>query len=117
MRHPLFRHDLPACFKYGSKWQSGPDLAYSHSGLLTGNRSYRGIFVPIFSDAVYTVLKTEITDFTARKTGLIIPFWMADRREDGLEYAQSKGRPVVHSGFFMDPWFFRPAHKDTSEYY
>jgi hypothetical protein len=50
-----------------------------------GNRPYWGTFDPIFPDTVYTGLESEIGNFAGRKTGLIIPFWLADRRSDGLE--------------------------------
>jgi hypothetical protein len=50
-----------------------------------GNRSYWGTFDHIFSDTDYKSLESEITSFAGRKTGLIIPFWLADRRSDGLE--------------------------------
>jgi len=30
-------------------------------------------------------LESEIANFAGKKTGLIIPFWLADRRSDGLE--------------------------------
>jgi hypothetical protein len=40
-----------------------------------GNRSYWGIFDPIFSDTVYMGLESEIASFVGRKTGLIIPYW------------------------------------------
>ena len=54
-----------------------------------GNRSYWGIFDPLFSDNGYTGLESEITSFAGRKTGLIIPFWLADRRSDGLEQGEN----------------------------
>jgi hypothetical protein len=34
---------------------------------------------------MYTGLESEIGNFAGRKTGLIIPYWLADRRSDGLE--------------------------------
>jgi len=30
-------------------------------------------------------LESKIANFAGKKTGLIIPFWLADRRSDGLE--------------------------------
>jgi hypothetical protein len=55
-----------------------------------GNRSYWGTFEPIFSDTGYKGLEPEIASFAGRKTGLIIPFWLADRRSDGLEQGEMK---------------------------
>jgi hypothetical protein len=37
---------------------------------------------------MYMGLESEITDFAGRKTGLIIPFWMADRLPDGPEQGE-----------------------------
>jgi len=39
----------------------------------------------LFSDNVYTGLESEITNIAGRKTGHIVPLWLADRRSDGLE--------------------------------
>ena len=39
----------------------------------------------LFSDNGYTGLESEIANFAGRKTGLIIPYWLADRCSDGLE--------------------------------
>jgi hypothetical protein len=52
---------------------------------VSGNRSYLGTFEHIFSDTCNKGLESEITRLTKRKTGLIIPYWLADRRSDGLE--------------------------------
>ncbi len=81
----LFGPALPLCIKYGSKWQSE-----HNSGIFTfwpgpRNRSYWGTFNHLFSDTGYTGSESEITDFTWRKTGLIIPYWLADRFFDGLK--------------------------------
>ncbi len=35
-------------------------------------------------------LESEITVFLGNKTGLIIPFWLADRFSDGLEDGERK---------------------------
>jgi hypothetical protein len=35
-------------------------------------------------------------DFAARKTGLFIPYWEAKLWFYGLEYAETKERPVLH---------------------
>jgi hypothetical protein len=55
----------------------GSILAYSRFGrfLVTG----------LIGDTCNTGLESEIPDFSGRKTGLIIPYWMADRLPDGLE--------------------------------
>jgi hypothetical protein len=50
-----------------------------------GNRSYWGVFDHIFPDTGYKGLEPEIASFSGRKTGLIIPYWLADRCADGLE--------------------------------
>ncbi len=55
-----------------------------------GNRSYWGIFDPLFSDNVYFRLESEIADSAGRKTGLNIPFWMAELLFYGLEYRETK---------------------------
>jgi hypothetical protein len=39
-------------------------------------------------------MESEIADFTVRKTGLIIPYWLADRLSDALELGKEK-RPVL----------------------
>ena len=80
-----FGHTLPSCKEKGSKWQSGLNLGIFMFQAGFGNRSFWGIFDPIFSDTTYTGLESEIASFAGRKTGLIIPFWEADRRSDGLE--------------------------------
>jgi len=56
---------------------------------VSGNRTYWGIFDHLFSDTCNKGLESEITRFAGRKTGLIIPFWLADRRSDGLEKAEN----------------------------
>jgi len=52
---------------------------------VSGNRSYLGTFEHIFSDTCNKGLESEIASFAGRKTGLIIPYWLADRYSDGLE--------------------------------
>jgi hypothetical protein len=37
---------------------------------------------------MYMGLESEITHFAGRKTGLIIPFWRADRLPDGPEQGE-----------------------------
>jgi hypothetical protein len=80
---------LPACSpsytKLGSKSQSVLNSGIFAFRPVFGNRSYWGIFDHIFSDTGYTGLESEIANFAGRKTGLIIPFWLADRHSDGLE--------------------------------
>jgi len=73
------------CTKYGSKWQSGLNsgIFIFHAGF--GNRSYWGTFEHVFSDTGSTGLESEIAHFSGRKIGLIIPYWLANRRSDGLE--------------------------------
>jgi hypothetical protein len=46
------------------------------------NRSYWSIFNPYFSDYGYFCTDSETACFTAKKTGLIIPYWMADLLTD-----------------------------------
>jgi hypothetical protein len=76
----------PALYiKSGLKWQSGLNYGIFTFWPVRGNRSYWGTFDPIFSDYGYTGLESEIASFEGRKTGLIIPFWLVDRRSDGLE--------------------------------
>ena len=80
---------FPACsasyIKSGSKWQSGLNSGIFTFWSVRGNRFYWGTFGLLFSDTRYTGLESEIANFAGRKTGLIIPFWLADRRSDGLE--------------------------------
>jgi hypothetical protein len=49
-----------------------------------------GPFDHLFSDTGYTGSESEITDFTWRKTGLFIPFWLAKLNFYGLEYGEMK---------------------------
>ena len=56
---------------------------------VSGNRSYLGTFEHIFSDTCNKGLESEITRFAGRKTGLIIPYWLADRCSDGLEQGKN----------------------------
>jgi len=79
---------FPHVFKTGSKWQSGLKSGIFIIRVDPGNRSYWGTFDPLFSDTGYKGLESEITDFAGRKTGLFIPFWMADRLPDGLEQGE-----------------------------
>ncbi len=66
-----------------------------------GNRSYWGTFDPIFSDYGYTGLESEIADSAVRKTGPIIPFWLAKLLFYGLEYREMERRPVLGVGVFQ----------------
>jgi hypothetical protein len=91
----LFGPVLSSSTSYGSKWQS--DL---NSGIFTflpdpGNRSYRVIFDYSFPDNWYMGEESGITYFSARKTGLYIPFWLANRLSDWLEYWETDKRPVL----------------------
>jgi hypothetical protein len=43
-----------------------------------------------------------MADFTGRKTGLIIPYWLADRLSDGLEFGKGKGGQVLRWGICQD---------------
>ena len=60
-----------------------------------GNRSFWGIFEHVFSDTRYTGLESEIASFAGRKTGLIIPYWLADRRSDGMKEEETGKRAVL----------------------
>jgi hypothetical protein len=91
-RQPLVRPVLPSCHEYGSKWQSGLNFGISTFLETRDNRSYWGIFDPLFSDTCITGAESEITSFTGRKTGLIIPYRVADRLPDGLEQGKWKKR-------------------------
>jgi hypothetical protein len=62
---------------------------------VSGNRSYWGTFDHIFPDTGYNDLESDIAHFAGRKTGLIIPFWLADRRSDGLEQGETGKRAVL----------------------
>ena len=88
--------------KQGSKCQSGLNLGIFTFWPVFGNRSYRCIFDPIFSDTGHTDLESEITSFAGRKTGLIIPYWLADRRSDGLGEGGKREK-----GLFWGNCFFR----------
>jgi hypothetical protein len=44
-------------------------------------------------------LESEIANFAGRKTGLIIPIWLADRRSDGLEQEKQKKAFFGDAGF------------------
>ena len=80
----LRRRDLlfgPADYpytKYCPEWQSGLKMGVFYFRPVLGNRSYWGTFDPLFSDYGYSGLESEIADSAGRKTGLNIPFWLAD---------------------------------------
>jgi len=42
-----------------------------------------------------TGLESEITNFSGRKTGLIITYWLANLFPDGVKYAEMEKRPVL----------------------
>ena len=68
------------------------------------NRSIWGTFDPLFSDYGYLSLESEIADFTVRKTGLYIPFWLADNRfryAGGLGKRDGKRRAVLGKVVFI----------------
>jgi hypothetical protein len=53
-----------------------------------GNRSYWDTFDPTFADTDYKGPESEIASLAGRKTGLNIPYRMANRRSDGLEQGE-----------------------------
>jgi len=69
----------------GSKRKSGLNSGISGFQHGPGHRSYWGTFEHIFPENGDTGLESEITDFYGKKTGLFIPYWMADLSSDGLE--------------------------------
>jgi hypothetical protein len=82
----LFGHTLPLYTKSGLKRQSELNSGIFTFWPVTANRSYWGVFEHYFPDLWFTGTESETTHYTERKTGLCIPFWLADRFLDGLEY-------------------------------
>jgi hypothetical protein len=77
------------------KWQSGLNSGIFPFWPVSANRSYWGVFEHYFPDLWFTGTESETTHYTGRKTGLCIPFWLADRFLDGLLYAEMERRPVL----------------------
>lgn len=96
---PPFWTSSPLFIKSGSKWQSGLNQGIFDVLPVPGNRSYWGTYDPIFSDNVYFRIESGITCFAGRKTGLNIPFWLADLLFHGLEYPETEKR------LFRGWWF------------
>jgi len=60
-----------------------------------GDRSYWGTFDRFFPDTCFTGLDSETADFTRWKTGLNIPYWVADCHSDGLKSVGTGKGPVL----------------------
>jgi hypothetical protein len=60
------------------------------------------MFCPVFPD--YRGLSPEYLTggLNGRKTGLIIPYWMADRFSDGLKQVKVQRTPVFTIWIFQD---------------
>jgi hypothetical protein len=98
----LFGPALPSYTKSGSKWQSGLNSGIFIFWAGPGNRSYWGVFDHLFPDNGFTGTEPRITDFNGRKTGLFIPFWLANLFPDGLEDGETGKRPVLGMPVFWD---------------
>jgi hypothetical protein len=66
------------------KSNQGSIRAYSFFRLVLVTSLIGAFFKHIFPDTGHKGLESEIASFEGRKTGLIIPFWLADRRSGGL---------------------------------
>jgi hypothetical protein len=97
---PLFWHTFPLYDKSCPECQSGLNSGISYFWQVRGNRSYWGIFEGLFSDYWLSGPKSKTGDITGRKTGLIIPYCMADRFSGDLEQAIEKRTPVLISSLF-----------------
>jgi hypothetical protein len=67
-----------------------------------GNRSYWDTFDPTFADTDYKGPESEIASLAGRKTGLNIPYRMANRRSDGLEQGERKRTSLLGVVVFRD---------------
>jgi len=81
------------------EWQSGLKMGVFDFQPVPGNRSYWGTFHPLFSDYGYFSLESKMADFAVRKTGLIIPFWLAKLPFCGLEQGKRKKAWFGGGGF------------------
>jgi len=52
----------------------------------------------LFPDNGFVCAGSKINGFTERKTGLIIPYWLANLFPDGLEYGEMKEGLFWESG-------------------
>ena len=84
--NPHFGHTLPLYTKLGLKRQSELNSGIFSFWAVSGNRPEWSVFEHYFPYLWFAGTKSETTHYTGRKTGLCIPFWLADRFLDGLEY-------------------------------
>jgi len=70
------------------------------------------VFLPLFSYTGLLGLKSEIINFEGRKTGIIIPFWLADRLSDGLE-ATPGVTNRKKACFWVPEFLLKPIKKPT----
>ena len=70
----------------------------------SADRSYCGAIWYLFPDSCFMGFKSGITDFNQRKTGLIIPYWMADHFWDDLESMEC-GKTAVLTKSYYRQWF------------
>jgi hypothetical protein len=59
-----------------------------------------GHYYHLFSDNGFNGAESGINDFAGRKTGLFIPFWLADRFLDGLEDGEEEKGGVGDAGIW-----------------
>ena len=120
----LRRRDLlfgPADYpytKYCPEWQSGLKMGVFYFRPVLGNRSYWGTFDPLFSDYGYSGLESEIADSAGRKTGLNIPFWLADLPIDPTYLSERSSGTKCFTGigdhlppFFSDRLFIHTGRR------
>jgi hypothetical protein len=93
--------EVSPIFKYRPEWQSGFKNGISLFTGDFGDRSYQGTVCPVFPDYGGLSLKCQTGGGKGRKTGLIIPYWEADRFSDGLEQVKEQETPVLTVGIFQ----------------
>jgi len=69
----------------GSKRQSGLNSGISGFQQGPGHRSYWGTFEHMYPENDDTDAEFQTVPFKGRKTGLFIPYWMADLFSNGLK--------------------------------
>jgi hypothetical protein len=83
---PLFWTYSPLMYQKRLKMAIRAQFRHIHFfSQFTGTGLIGALLTPYFQIPAIRALESEITSFAGRKTGLIIPFWLADRRSDGLK--------------------------------
>ena len=92
---------VSSIFKYRPEWQSGFKLGISFFPRDPDDRSYWGMLYPVFPEYGGLGLKSRTGDGNGKKTGLIIPYWIANCFTDDLEQVKEQKTPVLGIVSFM----------------